>query len=847
MKSDQVRRKFLDYFQKQGHLIVPSSPVVPHGDPSLLFCNAGMNQFKDVFLGRAKRESQRIADVQKCIRVGGKHNDLENVGHTRRHLTFFEMLGNFSFGDYFKKEAIRFAWEVSVEVLGFEHERLWVSVFREDDEAFELWTKYLPEKRIVRLGEKDNFWVMGDVGPCGPCSELLFDRGEAYGTAKSPYEDTPGERFAEFWNLVFMEFNRDERGQMTSLPSKNIDTGAGLERVCAFLQGVDSLFETDAFAPLIAHVGRLCGKPYRGEAPFKVIADHLRCLAFAISDGVQPSNVERGYVLRKVLRRAVRYGRQLGLERPFLGELLPTLEEQMGETYPELKTARGRIEEILHLEEEAFLRTLRRGGNLMKEVMERSLSSKQISGDDAFTLKDTYGLPIEEVCLMALDEGVCVDLIRYQKLEEEARERSRKVHKKTAQVAESGIFNALKPVAFVGYSSLEVEGLVIALVQEGSLVNALSGEGMVVLSSTPFYAEKGGQVGDSGVLEGEQGSMEVSETVEPYTGIIAHVGRVEGTLHVGDKVKAKVDKERRWRITHYHTATHLLHWALQEVLGAHVAQAGSLVSRDRLRFDFSHHKGLSQEEIRRIEDLVNQKIQENREVATYELPFGEVRNRPEIKQFFGDKYGDQVRVVDLGESKELCGGTHAQRTGDIGYFVILEERSVAAGVRRIVALTGAEAIEHVRGLERVLEDLASFLGTKRSSLLEKVELLSRENATYAQEMKRAKRGQLEQLAEQLVAKGQEGRLVEEVACESDQLKELVEVVSERFSGLVVLGSRSNGKCSLVAKGPKAAELIRLIAPFVEGGGGGKGDFGQAGGKKPEGLPEALEKARQWKS
>ncbi len=859
MLSQEIRRSFLQYFKNQGHTIVPSSPVVPHDDPTLLFCNAGMNQFKDVFLGKAERDYTRAADSQKCIRVGGKHNDLENVGHTSRHLTFFEMLGNFSFGDYFKEEAIRFAWEVSTDVWGLDADRIWVSVFREDDEAFELWRKFLPEKRLVRLDEKDNFWAMGDTGPCGPCSELLYDRGEQYGSVKSPYEDTEGERFPEFWNLVFMQYNRDASGKMSPLPNKCIDTGAGLERVAAFKMEVDSLFETDVFAALIAKIEEISDVPYDG-APFHVISDHLRCLAFAIADGVQPSNVDRGYVLRKVLRRAVRYGRQLGLKKPFLAKLVPTLVEMMGEDFGELVAAKSRIEEIVTLEEESFLRTLKRGGNLLNQVIEGAKkASNKITGDDAFRLKDTYGLPLEEIMLIAKDTDLSVDLERYQKLEEDARERSKAVHKVTAQVAEEGVFQELEASQFVGYDKVNAKGKVAAIVIDGELSSELKAgqEAMVILDKTPFYAEKGGQLGDKGELVGQGIRFDVDDTKEPYTGVIAHIGKLtEGAIKVGDTLTGEVAAQRRERIKHYHTATHLCHWALQEVLGEHVKQAGSVVAPDRLRFDFSHHKALTLEEIRAIEDLVNAKISENVPVQTYEMPYAEAQKKEEIKQFFGDKYGNVVRVVDIDYSKELCGGIHTSHTGEIGPFVIAEERSIAAGVRRIVALVGLEAITHRRGQEDLLADIAALLKTQPAKLLERVGNLIEENTHYAREIKDAKRLQVQELAKSLSAKvemaGDLPLLATQVDVEAGELRALAEaIMHEVKTAVIVLGAGNGDKCALVAKvsgdlvgkGIKAGDLIKQIAPIIGGGGGGKADFAQAGGKNPAKLGEALEAAR----
>lgn len=848
------------YFREKGHSIVASSPVVPHEDPTLLFINAGMNQFKDVFLGRSRRNYSRAASAQKCIRVGGKHNDLENVGHTARHLTFFEMLGNFSFGDYFKEDAIRFAWEVSTEVFVIDPSRIWVSVFREDDEAFEMWTQHLPSSRIVRLDERDNFWSMGDTGPCGPCSELLFDRGETFGSALTPYEDTSGERFMEFWNLVFMQYNRDEHQTMATLPKKSIDTGAGIERLMALKMEVSSVFETDVLRELIGRLEAVSGKAYEANtvraAPFHVIVDHLRSLAFAIADGVQPSNVDRGYVLRKLLRRAVRYSRQLGIEKPFLARLLPDLISLMGEDYPELIESRARTEEILNLEEEAFLRTLRKGGNLLNEVIaEARQSGSVITGDDAFKLKDTYGLPLEEILLLAKDATLAVDLERYQALEAQARERSKVRHKVTNQVAESGLFSDILgrvgESRFLGYTQIMSRGTVRALVHNGQLTESLQAgqEGVVVLDATPFYGEQGGQVGDAGRLTSERVHFRVLDCQIPYPGVIAHLGVVNsGCLRVGDEVDAHVDGERRRKIANNHTATHLLHWALYEVLGPHVRQAGSVVDSERLRFDFSHHKALTQQEIQLVEDLVNGKIRDNQPVSSYEISYAQAQQqKQEIKQFFGDKYGEAVRVVDIEFSKELCAGTHTSQTGNIGYFRIIKESSVAAGSRRIEAVSGQEAAQIDRATHELLEEVARLLSTPISKLLESAARLIQENTNYAQEMRAARSLRLQQVARGLAVsalRGNQGAYVIARVEGLDSLREIADQVLERLQrGVVVLGASDEQKCALCVKSNiaslHAGHLIRDLAPLIGGGGGGRAELAQAGGKQPEKLDEAL--------
>lgn len=839
MQSQNLRRAFLQYFKNKGHAIIPSSAVVPHDDPTLLFTNAGMNQFKDLFLGKAKRDFTRATTAQKCVRVGGKHNDLDNVGHTRRHLTFFEMLGNFSFGDYFKKEAIEFAWEMSTQVFGFDPEKLFPSVFETDEEAFELWTKYVPASRISRMGEKDNFWQMGEVGPCGPCSELYYDRGPSFGGAPKPVEDKEGERFLEFWNLVFMQYNKEKDGKMQPLPKPSIDTGAGLERIVLLQMGVDSVFETDILRGLISQIEQVSGIPYdmahEHLAPaFRVISDHLRTLAFAISDGVQPSNVDRGYVLRKVLRRAVRYGKTLGFEEPFLGKILPRLIDTMGEDFSELKKRQNVIEEILFLEEESFFRTLKRGGNLWKETLERSqLHGKVISGEDAFKLKDTYGFPIEEVLLLAKDEHLTVDMNKYEALEKEAKERSRKVHKTTHQVAESTLFEGLPASKFTGYTTFQDEGEIVALVRDGQLVDKLmeGEEGIVVLNTTPFYAEMGGQVGDIGWIN----DFEVTNTVSPFTGIIAHEGVVKkGALLKKEKVKAHVNAEARIRTQNNHTATHLLHWALQKILGDHVKQAGSLVEPKRLRFDFAHHKALSEEDILQIENLVNEKIRENKPVQSYELTLEEATKRSEIKQFFGEKYGSKVRVIDIDFSKELCGGTHTWSCGTIGFFKIIKEGSIAQGVRRIEAVTGIDALDAVRAKETELQD--------------KIKQLQEESKQKDKKLQEQQAGALKQVADTLLQEKEPVKgfqlLTKKVDLDATAIRTLADLLFQKEPKLILVLA-GNGPLLIrlndeaVSKGLKADVLLKTIGPMIDAGGGGRPNLVQGVYKKGERLQEAF--------
>ena len=869
MISHELRRVFLNYFKSKGHAIVPSSPVVPHDDPTLLFINAGMNQFKDVFLGKSKRDYTRATTTQKCIRVGGKHNDLENVGHTSRHLTFFEMLGNFSFGDYFKKEAISYAWDVSTNVFGFDPDKIWVSVFRDDDEAFALWEKHLPTKRIVRFGEKENFWAMGDTGPCGPCSELLYDRGESYGPAKSPVDDATGERYLEFWNLVFMQFSRDASGKLENLPKQSIDTGSGLERVVSLKMGVNNVFQTDILRSLIAQAEEISGRKYDPTNPilapaFHVIADHIRSLSFAIADGVQPSNTDRGYVLRKILRRAVRYGRMLGLQRPFLADVLPRLVSTMGEDFPELKAAQTRITEILTLEEEAFIRTLARGGQLLSQVIERSQKSAQkITGEDAFKLKDTYGFPLEEIALIAKDENLSIDLAKFEKLEEEAKEKSRKAHKTTSQQFDQNFFNDYarthKPVKFEGYQQNELDAVLLGIVVDGKFTDEVSPgqEALLLIDRTPFYSEMGGQVGDTGWIRKGENLFTVSDCTAPFPGVIAHLGKMEaGILRKNDKVHAAIDPKRRAEIQNNHTATHLLHWALHQVLGSHIKQAGSLVDDKRLRFDFSHHKSVTPGELRQIEDLVNEKIRTDHPVQIYELSYDEAQKRPDIKQFFGEKYGEKVRVIDIEFSKELCGGTHTSRVGTIGFFKIAKESSIAAGVRRIEAVTGKYAEQFVQQEEDLIQNLSSLLKAPAPSLAEKMQSLLDENKLLTQELKAFRKGQLKHLLEKCLShKEHFGSIVlvaAEVSIPAEELNGFAEdLMVQLKSGVVAVGANVGERCQLVIavspdlvqKNIHAQALIKEAAPLIQGGGGGKQNLAQAGGKDPQGMPKALDKIR----
>lgn len=862
MSSELIRKKFLEYFQKRSHTLVSSSPVVPHDDPTLLFCNAGMNQFKDIFLGKGTHSYTQAVTAQKCIRAGGKHNDLDNVGHTSRHLTFFEMLGNFSFGDYFKKEAIKFAWEVATEVFEFDDKRIYPTVFREDDEAFELWKQYVPTERITRMDEKDNFWMMGETGPCGPCSELYYDRGEAFGSGSSPGNDPTGERYLEFWNLVFMQYNRFSDGRVEELAKQSIDTGSGLERVMSLKMEVKSVFETDIFLHLIAAISRLSSVPYNFQektaASFHVIADHLRMLSFAIADGAVPSNIERGYVLRKILRRAVRYGKVLGFEGPFLAKLLPSLIEVMGSYYGELKTHESRIAEILTVEEEAFWRVLGRGGRMLLDICNAAKSkNRPILGQEAFSLKDTYGMPIDEIRLLAHDEGLTIDEKRFNELEKAARELSRKNHKKIAQVAS---FSELEKLGdefksdFIGYEKLESYSKVLALFQTNTSVEELKeGEsGFVLLDKTPFYSEKGGQIADTGFLSSPDCSARVKDVQSPHPHLILHTVEVErGQLNVGDQIEAQINKERRRKVAAAHSTTHLLHYVLAKVLGNHVEQKGSLVDEDSFRFDFSHHKALTQEQIEQIEKQVNEMVIAGLEVNTKELAYSEIQKDNSIKQFFADKYGEKVRVVSIGPSRELCGGTHLKNTSEAAQFIILSESSVAAGIRRIEACVGMKAYLNGQKKRATLDLLCAQLKVASDQLPEKVMSLNKEINELKKEILEEKKRALAKLASKFVSQSSQKlgstnylEIINEV--QLGEMTLLAELLGS-FDGIAVIVSQEKQKISLLIRcGKEAAHLnfnaqalLQAVSPLIEARGGGSATQAQAGGKKPEGLEMML--------
>jgi alanyl-tRNA synthetase len=859
--AEALRQGFIEYFKSLGHQPVPSASLIPQADPTLLFTNAGMNQFKRVFLGEEERPYTRAVTVQKCVRAGGKHNDLENVGYTTRHHTFFEMLGNFSFGDYFKAEAIRFAWDFLTHTVGLPPERLWVTVFREDDEAYRLWTQVgVPASRILRFGEKDNFWQMAETGPCGPCSEIHFDQGPSV-----PGEAVPngqGDRVIEIWNLVFMQFDRDVTGKLHPLPKPSIDTGMGLERLAAVAQGVSSNYESDLFTPLLEAIGNRIGCRYGDHASadrsMRVIADHLRAITFLIADGILPSNEGRGYVLRRILRRAARHGRLLGLTEPFLSGLTGVVVEQMGRVYPELGQMAQTIAEVTQREEERFLATLDQGLPLLAEMVAKTkrAGGATLAGDLAFKLYDTYGFPLDLIVDACREQGMTVDEEGFQQALHAQRERARKARTfETAMrpsVAE--LARIVQPSTFVGYEQLDTEAVVQALLKDDRLVReAVEGEDVeVVLDVTPFYPEGGGQVGDQGTLTGPEGRVVIQDTARPVPFIVLHRGTVAaGRICVGQRVQASVNPMTRHDAARNHTATHLVHAALREVLGPHVKQYGSLVAPNRLRFDFAHFRPLSSRDIDDIEGLVNEQIRRNLTVRTEVMALQEALASGALA-FFEDKYGDRVRVVSVDTfSKELCGGTHCRQTGEIGVFRLISETGIAAGVRRIECLTGGSALEHIKQLEREVQELAELLRAAPSELVVKAQQL----IAHLKERER----ELEQLKLRIASEATNGARVRVVGgiqvyaqrvegMESHELRRLADQIRNRLpSGVIALGSVKEGKASLLVMVTKdltaqvkAGDLIKELARVVGGAGGGRPELAQAGGRNPEKLDEALE-------
>jgi alanyl-tRNA synthetase len=864
MKSGDLRRLFLEYFKRNGHTVVPSSPLVPANDPTLLFTNAGMVQFKDVFLGIDKRPYSRAASSQRCVRAGGKHNDLENVGYTARHHTFFEMLGNFSFGDYFKREAIHYAWEFLTRDLKLPAERLWVTVYTDDDEAADIWLKEIKvdSKRFGRLGEATNFWAMGDTGPCGPCSEIFYDHGPgiAGGPPGSPEED--GDRYVEIWNLVFMQFSRDRAGKLTPLPKPSVDTGMGLERLAAVLQGVHSNYDTDLFRVLTEAAAKIVGTKDRKSPSLNVIADHIRASAFLITDGVFPSNEGRGYVLRRIIRRAVRHGHKLGAAETFFYRIVPTLVREMGGAYPELAAAQTVIERTLKMEEERFNETLERGLKILDQDIS-TLSGDVISGETIFKLYDTYGFPVDLTRDIAIERGLKLDMVGFEREMEAQRARAQSASKFDADY--QNVVAIQGRTEFTGYEQERDRARITAIYRNlQEPVQELVGGGseqtaVIVLDRTPFYAESGGQVGDTGELVTANARFEVTDTKKHPSGAILHLGRVTlGKFRVDDVVEAKVDEARRQRIRLNHSATHLLHAALRQVLGTHVTQKGSLVHPDYLRFDFSHPQAITTEELQRIEDIVNAHIRANHEAETRLMDLAQAKASGAMA-LFGEKYDEKVRVLRLSDfSVELCGGTHVKRTGDIGLFKIISESGVAAGIRRIEACTGDGAERWVRELQAQLSDAARLLKTDRTQLIEKIQQLQARVKTMEKE--------LEQARAKLAGGGGGGLLdqVEEVdgvrvlAAQMDgaDLKALRDAVDHFKNKLapaaIVLASVQDGKVSVIAGVTKelttrlnAGELVNHVAGQIGGKGGGRADMAQAGGNNPANLESALKSVGAW--
>jgi len=870
MKSGEIRSSFLEYFRSKGHAVVASSPLVPANDPTLLFTNSGMVQFKDVFLGKERRPYTRAVTSQRSVRAGGKHNDLENVGYTARHHTFFEMLGNFSFGDYFKKDAIHFAWELLTGVYKLPAERLWTTVYHTDDEAYDLWTKDIgvPAERCVRVGDKpggqkyqsDNFWQMADTGPCGPCSEIFYDHGPgiAGGPPGSPEAD--GDRYIEIWNLVFMQFNRDDQGVMHPLPKPSVDTGMGLERIAAVLQGVHSNYEIDLFQDLIRAAARETHTQDLASNSLKVIADHIRACSFLIVDGVIPGNEGRGYVLRRIIRRAIRHGYKLGQRQPFFHRLVEDMSKAMGAAYPELPKAKARVAQVLKSEEERFAETLENGMKVLEAALREGEngSVKLLDGETVFQLYDTFGFPVDLTADIARERGIVVDYAGFEAAMERQRERARAASRFSMG---AGIAHSGGPTEFHGYDTLQLEGTVVAVYKEGTEAEALhAGESaVVVLDRTPFYAESGGQVGDRGELAGVAGTFDVDDTRKITSDVFGHHGKLKaGRLKVGDRVMAAVDPVTRRRAALNHSATHLMHAALRTVLGTHVQQKGSLVDAARTRFDFSHNEPMTDQEIREVEALVNDAVGRNLEVNARIMKFDDALKAGALA-FFGDKYGDEVRVIGMGEvSTELCGGTHVRRTGDIGFFKVVSESGVAAGIRRVEAVTGEGALAWVQALEAERHFVESFFQASGDALKEKLKAEREEKRSLEKELTRLKsklaasRG--DDLAEQAVdTKGVKVLAAALEGADAKSLRETVDQLKDRLkSAAIVLGTVADGKVSLVAgvtadlaARVKAGELVNYVAQQVGGKGGGRADMAQAGGTDPAKLPSALQSVKDW--
>jgi alanyl-tRNA synthetase len=868
MNSSEVRQKFLDYFASKGHTVVASSSLVPHDDPTLLFTNAGMNQFKDVFLGFDKRPYTRATTSQKCVRAGGKHNDLENVGYTARHHTFFEMLGNFSFGDYFKRDAINYAWELLTVVFKLPKDKLTITVYAEDDEAYDIWTKEIgvPAERVIRIGDNkgaryasDNFWMMGDTGPCGPCTEIFYDHGEhiAGGPPGSPGED--GDRFIEIWNNVFMQFNRDEQGVLHPLPKPSVDTGMGLERISAVLQHVHANYEIDLFQSLIVAAARETKSNDLTKDSLKVLADHIRACSFLIADGVIPGNEGRGYVLRRIIRRAIRHGYKLGAREAFFYRMVPDLVAQMGAAYPELVAEQVRIKGILKLEEERFFATIENGMAILEADLATmaAVGSKLFNGETAFKLHDTFGFPLDLTQDVCREHGVTVDAAAFDKAMAQQKEQARAAgkFKMAANLEYSG-----PATTFYGYDTLEHKGNVLALYKDGTLVNELNeGEmGVVVLDDTPFYAESGGQAGDSGELRSTHGIFAVEDTQKIQAAVFGHHGVVKtGKLSVGNSVQARVDVAARSRTMRNHSATHLMHKALREVLGAHVQQKGSQVDADKTRFDFVHTQPMTDDEIRKVEDIVNLEILDNSECRSRVMAIEEAQKTGAM-MLFGEKYGDEVRVLDIGSSIELCGGTHVKRTGDIGLFKIVAESGVAAGVRRVEAVTGTGALARIELQQQQLQQVADAVKSQPQEAAARVAQIIDNVKSLEKELSALKSRLASSQGDELVTQAVDINGVKVLAAKLEGadaaiLRETMDKLKDKLkTAAIVLAAVADGKVSLIAgvtadatAKVKAGELVNFVAQQVGGKGGGRADMAQAGGTQPENLAAALAGVTAW--
>jgi alanyl-tRNA synthetase len=876
MKSTaEIRQDFLDYFAKNGHEVVSSSSLVPAEDPTLLFTNAGMNQFKDVFLGAEKRGYNRAASSQRCVRAGGKHNDLDQVGYTARHHTFFEMLGNFSFGDYFKEGAIQYAWELMTDIYGLDGNKLWVTVYETDDEAYDIWTKQVgvPADRVIRIGDKpgkakfesDNFWAMGDTGPCGPCSEIFYDHGPDYegGPPGSPDED--GDRYIEIWNLVFMQFDRTADGAMNPLPAPCVDTGMGLERLAAVLQHQNSNYQIDLMRSLVRSAAELTGCEDLENASLNVIADHIRACAFLIADGVVPSRDGRGYVLRRSIRRAVRHGYKLGVKQPFFHKMMTSLAGEMGGAYPELIRKGELIENTLLEEEQRFSRTLDTGMGILKGVMEKAVKdgSSIIDGATAFLLYDTYGFPLDLTQDIARENELTVDEDGFNAEMAKQQERGRSAGKFAQQAQISAdVIKELAPTEFLGYESAEADGCTVtALLVDGEQVESLGqgDEAVILLDRTPFYAESGGQVGDTGVIRAGALQFEVQDTIKLAGVFHAHIGQVRSSsLKVGDKVTAAIDAERRQSIVLHHSATHLMHAALKAVLGEHVEQRGSLVAPDHLRFDFTHPRAMTETELSEVERLVNQEIRVNPDSDVQVMGFDDAL-KTGATALFGEKYGDRVRVVKFGSfSTELCGGTHVKRMGDIGQFKIVEETAIAAGIRRIVGVAGEAAVERIQTMDDQLKDLARVLKVAPDALEDRLRQVLDRGKALEKEISELKTKMASASGDELLGQAVEVNGVKILSARLDDvdpkaLRDTVDRLKDHLgSAVVVIGSAGDGKVRLAAGVSKnltsriqAGNLVNFVAQQVGGRGGGRPDFAQAGGSQPENLDGALKSVQDW--